>query len=102
MLIEELARLVGGKLSGDGSIEIQRVASIDSATENEIAFLEKDFQTSAAACLIIPENFSEQFDGPTIQVKNPKLAFAQIAEKLHPPKLQDYWHKTAFIANPAD
>jgi UDP-3-O-[3-hydroxymyristoyl] glucosamine N-acyltransferase len=102
MLIEELARLVNGKLIGDGNVEITRVAGIESATDGEIAFIEKDFQPTQAACIIIPENLSDTFPCPTIQVRNPKLAFAKIAEKLHPLKLQNSWNESAVISKTAD
>lgn len=86
MLIEQLNEIVNGELKGDGNVEITQVASIEKAQTGEIAFVEKEFLTTKASCIIIPEKFSGSFSGPTIQVKNPKLAFAKIAEVLHPPK----------------
>ncbi len=102
MLIKELAKLVNGKLSGDGNIEIARVAAIQIATPNDITFIEKDFQTTNAACVIIPENFTETYSCPTITVKNPKLAFAKIAAVLHPQKIQNFRHESAIIAQNAE
>ncbi len=102
MLIEELARLVNGRLNGDKNVEIVRVASLESAGEGEIAFIEKDFQPTNAAGVIIPENFSGTFICPTIQVRNPKLAFAQVAKNLHPIKFQNSWSESSVISKTAD
>ncbi len=98
MLIEEIAKLIKGKLNGHSEVEILRVADIEKAQAGEIAFLEKELKPTEAACLIIPENFTEIFSCPTIEVKNPKLAFAKIAEKLHPFNFKNEWHKTALVA----
>lgn len=103
----EIAKLVGGNLNGDENIEIHRVARLENAGENEIAFLEKTDLAETAkqtkpACLLIPENLQAEFPFPTIKVKNPKLAFAKIAEKLHPFDWRDGWHQTANVAETAD
>ncbi|HEX8734210.1 MAG TPA: UDP-3-O-(3-hydroxymyristoyl)glucosamine N-acyltransferase [Pyrinomonadaceae bacterium] len=88
MKIQEIADFINGKLNGASDVEMLRVAAFESATENEIAFLEKaePEKTTGAACVIVPENFDARLRCPTIQVKNPKLAFAKIAAVLHAPK----------------
>ncbi len=107
MKIEMIAELINGKLFGDGEIEILRVASLETARENEISFVEKTKITEQltkinAACLLVPENFAAQLPCSYIEVKNPKLAFAKIAEKLYPSKRRNDWHKTAFVAENAE
>src|SRR5436305_2255689 len=88
--VNDLAYRVGGRVFGDGETRVESVASLDSADPGEIAYVadEKFFETarqSHASCLIVSEG--AQLDFPCrIEVKNPKLAFAQIAEVLHPPK----------------
>ncbi|HSK70372.1 MAG TPA: UDP-3-O-(3-hydroxymyristoyl)glucosamine N-acyltransferase [Pyrinomonadaceae bacterium] len=105
--IEELAELVNGKLNGDGKAEIYRVANLENAQSGEISFVEKaEFAEQAkntnASCLLVPENFAEELPCPIIKVKNPKLAFAKIAEILHPPKKREpEIHQTAIIAENA-
>lgn len=86
MLIEEIANVISGELTGNGKIEINSVANFENAQEGEITFLEKpehSVQTNAS-CVII----SDELELPcsTIKVKNPKLAFAKIAGILHPQK----------------
>lgn len=89
MKIFELAELVNGKFSGDGNIEINRVADFAKAKQGEITFLEKieNPAETTASCVIVPENSDLPFS--TIQVKNPKLAFAKIAAVLHPSKKRE-------------
>jgi UDP-3-O-[3-hydroxymyristoyl] glucosamine N-acyltransferase len=102
MKIAELAELVNGKFSGDGSIEIVAVADFAKAQSGEIAFLEKldNLSETNASCVIIPEN--TELPCPTIQVKNPKLAFAKIAAVLHPPKKREtIIHPSSVISSSA-
>ena len=86
----ELAAHVDGRVTGDGSVVIARVASLDAAGEGDISYVEdqKFFEAarnSKASCLIVQEGAQPDFPCQ-IRVKNPKLAFALIAEVLHPPK----------------
>jgi len=101
----EIAELVHGQLVGNDSIEICRVAATGNASNGEISFLERadaDLKTSAA-CVLVPENFKPADSLTVIKVKNPKLAFALIAEVLHPPKQRDpEIHPTAVISESAD
>ncbi|MBX7171224.1 MAG: UDP-3-O-(3-hydroxymyristoyl)glucosamine N-acyltransferase [Pyrinomonadaceae bacterium] len=102
MQTQELATLVNGNLKGDGDIEITKVASIEKAQTGEIAFAEKEFQSTNASCVIVPENFYQTLVCPTISVKNPKLAFAKIAQILHPPKKRaSIIHPSAVISESA-
>ena len=101
--VAELASLVGGHVVGDGAVIIRRVASLSAASAGEIAYLEdeKFLQTaeeSKASCVITREKLA--IDTPCrIEVKNPKLAFALIAEVLHPPKQRaPEIHSSAVIA----
>jgi UDP-3-O-[3-hydroxymyristoyl] glucosamine N-acyltransferase len=105
--ISDLAAHVGGRVIGDGSVEIHQVASLESARSGEIAYLdsEKFLEIAArtkASCVIVSENST--LKAPClIEVKNPKLAFALIAEILHPPRKRDpEIHPTALIAASAD
>ena len=101
--VAELAAHVGGRLSGDGRILIERVAAVENAEQNSIAFVEdakllERARQSRASCLIVPEGAT--VDGKCcIEAAHPKLAFALIAEVLHPPrKREPSTHATAIVA----
>jgi UDP-3-O-[3-hydroxymyristoyl] glucosamine N-acyltransferase len=88
--ISELSAHVGGRVFGDGDILIGGVANLDSAGEGQIAYVEdaKFFDLASktkASCVLVPEGANLKL-AHGIEVRNPKLAFALIAEVLHPPK----------------
>lgn len=109
--VAELAALVGGRVvAGDGETLIERVASLESAGAGAISFVEdKRFlegaRASRASCLLVPEGTAEaagEFAPVLIEVARPKLAFATIAEVLHPQKRRMAGtHPTAIIAETA-
>ena len=101
--VSELAALVGGRVAGDKSIQVTRVASLAEADTDAIAFVEgmkllEEARTSGAGCLIVPEG--GRVEGKcVIETARPKLAFALIAEVLHPPKRREpSIHQTAYVA----
>ncbi|MDQ3652886.1 MAG: UDP-3-O-(3-hydroxymyristoyl)glucosamine N-acyltransferase [Acidobacteriota bacterium] len=105
--VAELAALVGGRVAGDCDITIKRVASFERAGECDIAFVEdakhlKQAQSNRASCLIVPEG--GRVEGKcVIEVARPKLAFALIAEVLHPPKRRaPSIHSTSHVAASAE
>lgn len=111
MKTREIADLLKGELHGDEDAEINAVASLEKAGNGEISFVEKPKTpfTSRASCLIVPVAFDlakaetrpvgSVPDLTLISVKQPKLAFALIAEILHPPKKRKAEiHPTAVIA----
>lgn len=88
MKTSELAELVGGRLTGDGSAEISGISDISSATRHQLAFYEKDgpLPENAAGCVLLRENSLPDIDADPgrafIVVANPKLAFARAAAAL--------------------
>ncbi len=106
MKTKEIAEFLDGNLVGDGEREISGIADLEKAAPGEIAFLEKaelseTAQNTKASCLLVPENFDAELSYSFIKVKNPKLAFAKIAEKLHPFDWRtEENHKTAIINSP--
>src|SRR2546425_377241 len=90
--VSELAAHVGGRVIGDGDIRIHRLASLDSADEGDVAYVEdeKFFEAAnntKASCVIAP---AADLKPPCrIEVKTPKRAFSLIAEALHPPKQRE-------------
>jgi UDP-3-O-[3-hydroxymyristoyl] glucosamine N-acyltransferase len=104
--VAELSGLVGGRVVGDGDRKIRRVAALNSAGEGDIAYVEDEklfpaATESKASCLITSERMT--LDVPCrIEVKNPKLAFALIAEVLYPPKKRSaIIHPSAVVAETA-
>lgn len=104
MKTKKIADFLEGKLVGDGEIEISSVASLENAIAGEISFIEKqeNLSETKAGCLLVAENFEAKLPCSFIKVKNPKLAFAKIAAKLHLFKWRSGWHKTSLIDESSD
>ena len=106
MKTREIAELVGGELRGDGEVEINSVAGLNAAGAGQVAFVEKDTGDlgTGAGCVLVPANFDAARipQSTVISVPNPRLAFALIAARLHPPKIrQPEIHHTAVISKSA-
>lgn len=100
MTTQEIAALLSAELHGDGGITIERVADFATAAAGEIAFTTSiENRSTSASCLLVPETFNGSATVPFIRVRDPKLAFALVAEKLHPPKCREpQVHATAVIS----
>src|ERR1051325_7936136 len=77
----ELASLVGGRVVGDEGARVVRVASLASAGEGDLAFVEDEklfasARASSAAVVIAPEGAVLEGLKSVIEVVRPKLAFA--------------------------
>jgi len=88
MKVEEIARLLEGKLKGDGKREITGIAGLENAGAKDVTFADSAralprAARSAAGCVLVPEGSS--LPGlTTIAVKHPKLALIRAAEALLP------------------
>jgi UDP-3-O-[3-hydroxymyristoyl] glucosamine N-acyltransferase len=106
MKVEEIARLLGGKLAGDGARKILGVAGLENATEADVTFAEGDRALaragqSAAGCILVPEGSSVS-GRTTIAVKHPKLALIRAAALLVPEiPARPGVHGTAVVAQSA-
>jgi len=100
--VQEIAELVGGHLIGEATREISGVASLEAATETEIAFVESEAHRAQAAgsragCLIVPEGFHLP-DKTLIAVAHPRAAFAEVVVLFHPrPRPTPGIHPTAIL-----
>jgi UDP-3-O-[3-hydroxymyristoyl] glucosamine N-acyltransferase len=106
MNVRDMAELVGGRLHGDGEIEVTSVADIVSAGAGQIAFFEKGdaVPDTGASCLILPTELDlSQIDhAAVVSVTDPKLAFAKVAAVLHPRKRRaSEKHSSAVISKTA-
>src|SRR5215203_4588423 len=107
--VNELARMVSGRVVGDGETVIERIADVENAADSEIAYVENESFLAAATgtragCLIVAESLSEKLSDRTVIVAtNPKLAFSLIGAALHPPvRRPPSIHATAVVADTAD
>jgi UDP-3-O-[3-hydroxymyristoyl] glucosamine N-acyltransferase len=99
MKLTEIAKRVGGRVVGK-DVEVGGVASIESATERDIVFVESEKHLAAAlgsrAGAVIAGEFAAAAQDntgqrpvphkPLLIVRQPRLAFAQAAELLVPPQ----------------
>jgi UDP-3-O-[3-hydroxymyristoyl] glucosamine N-acyltransferase len=107
LTITQLATLVRGQVLGDSETNVDRVASLETADKGDVAYVEdekffKAAEASKASCVITPVTSNLEISCQ-IKVANPKLAFALIAQALHPPKQRPpEIHSSAVIADSAD
>jgi UDP-3-O-[3-hydroxymyristoyl] glucosamine N-acyltransferase len=114
MTVPELAAFVGGRVVGDGGdsrVLIERVGSLESAGAGAVSFVEEErflegARASRASCLLVPEGMVDttagEFTATLVEVPRPKLAFALVAEALHPQaRRAGAVHPTAIVAETA-
>ncbi|MGH9820603.1 MAG: UDP-3-O-(3-hydroxymyristoyl)glucosamine N-acyltransferase [Pyrinomonadaceae bacterium] len=104
MKTREIAEFLHAEMVGDEETEIQSVADLENAVAGEIAFVAKavDKAVTNASCLIVPLDYNAAHSSTLIKVKDPKLAFAQIAVVLHPQKKRKAEiHSSAVVAESA-
>ncbi|MGD0923217.1 MAG: UDP-3-O-(3-hydroxymyristoyl)glucosamine N-acyltransferase [Terriglobia bacterium] len=106
MRVEEIVRLLGGRLQGERDREIRGVAGLESAEADELTFAEGERALAAAArsragCILVAEGTSVEGQ-TTLAVAHPKLAFIRVAEALRPSVSPVAGiHPTAVIASDA-
>jgi UDP-3-O-[3-hydroxymyristoyl] glucosamine N-acyltransferase len=106
MKVEAIARLLDGKLFGDGEKEISGVAGLENAGPDDLTFADGEralgrAAASHAGCILIAA--AAALPGKTaIAVKHPKLALIRAAEALLPKaRTEAGVHPTAVIAKTA-
>ena len=83
MTLSEVAALLGGELSGDGSRVIRGVSSLEAAGTDELAFLanqkyEKQIASTQAAAVIVAHDYAgEVSQAGLIRCSDPYFAFRQ-------------------------
>ncbi len=86
--LEQIAAAVGARLLGEGRVEVSAVASIQSASRDDLVFVEDDKHLAAAlqseAGAVIAGEFAASMacDRPLLVSDHPKLAFARAARLL--------------------
>jgi UDP-3-O-[3-hydroxymyristoyl] glucosamine N-acyltransferase len=84
--LDELARLVGGKVTGDGKTVIRAVNGLREAGPGDITFLANSkysplLSSTKASAVIVAEGTASPI--PALSVRNPDLAFGKVAEHLN-------------------
>ena len=107
MLLSELAARTGATLDGDGTIDIARLATLEDAGPQTIAFLANPkyhgllTATRAAAVIVAPE-FAAETALPKLVSPNPYATYAKVATILYPrAATKPGIHRTAVIGDSA-
>jgi UDP-3-O-[3-hydroxymyristoyl] glucosamine N-acyltransferase len=85
--VQEIADAVGARLCGDGSVEVVGVASLGSASQYDLVFVEEEKYLaralqSGAGAVIAGEFAAASLDKPLLISSHPKLTFARAARFL--------------------
>ncbi len=86
--LKEIARCIGGTVTGDEEIVITGIAGIREACEGDITFLANSrylplLNTTRASAVIVPPDVSG-VSKPVIRTANPSLAFSKLIEQMTP------------------
>jgi UDP-3-O-[3-hydroxymyristoyl] glucosamine N-acyltransferase len=104
MTVEEIAGMLGARFEGDGTFEITAGNDLPVAGFSELAFVEGDQATRAAAasragCLLASEETAIPAGRTVIRVARPRNAFARVLRQLHPERRSAPGiHATAAVA----
>jgi len=83
-ILREIAALVGGEVIGDDQVLITGISSLDQASRGEISFFfdsrYKDLVKNTKASALILSRKIDTYPGPQVVVRDPKLAYARVAE----------------------
>jgi UDP-3-O-[3-hydroxymyristoyl] glucosamine N-acyltransferase len=89
--LAELAKRVGGRVEGDGSILIERVQSLEDAGPSDVSFFANrryasQFARSRAGAVIVGEDEPVTPGRTLLRASNAYLAFAKVSTLFHPPR----------------
>lgn len=107
LTLQEIAARLGGRLLGDGAVQISHIATLDKARTGDISFLTNSKYRSqlAATCataLILGEGDADASVLPRIISDNPYAYFAKVSALLNPlPPSVPGVHPTAVIGEGA-
>lgn len=102
--LDEIAAQVDGKVHGDGSHQIEKVATLEKAEKSDISFLANSkykmfLENSQAGAVLVDDNFTSSVTTNAIVVKDPYVAYAKVASLLCPSdKAIAGIHPTAWIS----
>lgn len=109
MKLSEVAEKTGGRLEGDGNVDICGVAGISEAGEGEISFIANpryaaEAAVTKASAIIVSEDWNRTCPVALIRAKNPDEAFAKAAALFYtpPPRPAAGIHPSALVAANAE
>ncbi|MBZ5724036.1 MAG: UDP-3-O-(3-hydroxymyristoyl)glucosamine N-acyltransferase [Acidobacteriia bacterium] len=103
MRVRELAEWLGATFEGDGEKELSGVAPLETAESSELSFVgnrkaAEQAGSSAAGCLIVPEEWGSPSHRTVIRAAEPRTAFARAVSRFHPTaELKPGVHPTAVV-----
>jgi UDP-3-O-[3-hydroxymyristoyl] glucosamine N-acyltransferase len=93
--VEKLAEAAGAQLIGNGKVEISGIASLESATANDLVFVEAaddlDTALESTAAAVVAGEFARgiQARKPLLIARQPRLAFARAGKVIFPPRRRE-------------
>jgi len=94
-LLEKLAEAAGAQLLGNGKVEISGIASLESATADDLVFVESADHLGAAlqspAAAVVAGEFARGVDArkPLLIARQPRLAFVRAGKVISPPRRRE-------------
>ncbi|MDV5171748.1 UDP-3-O-(3-hydroxymyristoyl)glucosamine N-acyltransferase [Photobacterium rosenbergii] len=87
MTLADIATKLGAELRGDGTVVIESIAGMATATEGQITFLSsskyrKQLAECQAAAVMLKEADAEGFEGNALLMADPYLGYAKVAQLL--------------------
>ena len=103
MLVRDLADILGAACEGDGSRDLERVASLEDAGPQDLSFLSNPrflAQAQASkACLLVPDIYPNPGKQTLIRVADPRAAMARAIAAMYPPRrFRSGVHPTAIVS----
>jgi UDP-3-O-[3-hydroxymyristoyl] glucosamine N-acyltransferase len=88
MRLDELAREIGAEVTGDGSIDVSAVNTLDAAQPGQVSFLSnpryaKQIETTRASAVIVSTGMKTAAGVALLRAADPYFAFAKAMERLH-------------------
>jgi UDP-3-O-[3-hydroxymyristoyl] glucosamine N-acyltransferase len=88
--LSELTRLLGGEVSGDASVQISRIASLESARAGDLTFItsaryQRQLDNTRASAVIVSPELADATSIARIVCTNPYAYYARACAVLNPP-----------------
>ena len=102
--LDEIARITGAELRGDGGVLIENVVGIEAAGQGDITFLSNPkyrrfLKSSAASAMIVSREMADEAPLPVLVADNPYYCFQKVLEIFYDrrPEVVEGIHDTAIV-----